>query len=274
LGLILFPRSLVIALFAGVMGFALGGSIVAALQEPVVHNQTQPTKAEGQYSHSSTSPDGSNQTEKRNQESHWYDTFFDHPTDWLLVLFNGILAAFTVRLFYAATEQSRDMKNSLAISDAAAKAAQKSAQTAEDAFTKLERPYIFIFGAGKFEPDPDGFEVKAFVRYRVANHGKTPAIIENVRATIDTSSTGFPICPLRVEEDHELFRISIVASEHNYNLRQPDWSDTKYYVDKARIWPEDLGQNELFFLGHHQLSRCLHQRTREQRLLALRWGDR
>jgi len=53
----------------------------------------------------------------------WYETFLERPTDWLLVLFNGLLALFTVRLFYVATAS-----NSVALK--AANAAELSAKAA------------------------------------------------------------------------------------------------------------------------------------------------
>jgi hypothetical protein len=83
-------------------------------------------------------------------------------------------------------------------------AAQKSADTTEKAFSNLERPYVFAFGVGRLEADTErvgGFE--PFVTISVANYGKTPAIIENVRVGFSISAT-HPEGPIRVDGTHDL----------------------------------------------------------------------
>ena len=79
----------------------------------------------------------------------WYDTFLDHTTEWLLVLFNGLLALYTWRLFKAthglreaAEEQSRDMKSSINVARDAAKAAQDSANAANRSATVAEKSLV------------------------------------------------------------------------------------------------------------------------------------
>ena len=39
-----------------------------------------------------------------NQKHQWYETFFNHPTEWLLVLFNGLLVLFACRLWKATVD--------------------------------------------------------------------------------------------------------------------------------------------------------------------------
>lgn len=56
----------------------------------------------------------------------------------------GILVFATLGLLIAAFKQSGNMKKSLAVAATSAEAAQKSAATAEDALTMLERPTIFV----------------------------------------------------------------------------------------------------------------------------------
>jgi hypothetical protein len=112
-------------------------SIFAASAQTVPLDQKQPTSAET----STLQPRAATSAPSIPvQEPRWYDTFFTRSTDWLLVLFNGILAAFTIRLFYAARDQSRSMR-------AAVAEAARSADAAEKTFTTLERPYLFIFGS-------------------------------------------------------------------------------------------------------------------------------
>jgi hypothetical protein len=79
-------------------------------------------------------------------------------TDWLLAAFSLALAIFTWLLYRAtagmwgatqelrnfAEEQSRDMKASIAVANAAARAAQKSADVAERALISTERAFVFL----------------------------------------------------------------------------------------------------------------------------------
>jgi hypothetical protein len=111
------------------------------IQQSPPYYYEQPAKAEhrdGPSSKPIAQATSAKDTEERKQEGHWYEIFSDHPTDWLLVLFNGILAAFTVRLFYAADEQSRDMKASVAVAQKAAESADLSAKAA----LRVEQPII------------------------------------------------------------------------------------------------------------------------------------
>jgi hypothetical protein len=157
-GLILFSRSWILLLFAAVMGFALGGSVVSALQKPV---------------------------------GHWYDVFAEHPTDWLLVLFNGILAAFTVRLFYAAADQSSDVRASVAVAQKGADAADLSAKAALRVEQPIltARPPLLVGIKGPMPTDrtyggvslaslPDQNCVLSTLTF--VNHGRTPAILSSL----------------------------------------------------------------------------------------------
>ncbi len=135
--------------------------------------------------------------------------------NWVVADFTAVLALSTIILWIvtwqAGIRQSRDMKASIAAAEKAAmgamigaRAAQKSADVSEKAFSNLERPYIFAFGIQRLEADTEyagGFE--PFVTYNVANYGKTPAIIENVRAGFSISKS-YPDGPTRVDETHSL----------------------------------------------------------------------
>lgn len=63
-----------------------------------------------------------------------------------------------------------------------AAAAQKSARISERALTDIERPYIFVFGMSKLIYVADGINSRAFVKFKVANFGRLPAIIEEASA--------------------------------------------------------------------------------------------
>jgi hypothetical protein len=91
-------------------------------------------------------------------------------------------------------DQSRDMQASIAAAQSAADAAKKSATVAEDALTVLEKPYVFI--DKNITLIKDIAEIREFktqnadsvchigIKYFIINHGRTPAIIKNLTATM------------------------------------------------------------------------------------------
>src|SRR5215470_2095214 len=82
----------------------------------------------------------------------WYDTFTDHPTDWLLVLFNGLLVVATVLLFLST---------------------RKSVRVAERALLAAHRPWVgpkTVFS----EQLAAGHIIKAYVE--IKNTGGSPAL--------------------------------------------------------------------------------------------------
>lgn len=179
------------------MAALLALSVAAELQQAKIYNQSQPAKAErannpsGQLTASSRR---TNRAEERDQENH-----YNYITDWLLVLFNGILAAFTVRLFYAAAEQSRDMKASVAAARQSAYAADVAAQAAQTtAKTQIgaERAwFLLVIDEENFEEvlesrlDPQSWPalIKApdpLVRFHFENFGKSPAFVKEISTDI------------------------------------------------------------------------------------------
>lgn len=147
-----------------------------------------------------------------------YNTVIDLTLTIVLVSFTGILAASTWSLW--------------ATTSKVANAAEKSAQTAADAFTNLERPYVYIYGVSRFEklrsrPMNEG----PIVNYSVANWGKTPATIGRIKAGISTHSDG-PLDPLVIDYRDELhtklLRSPILRANkerHNIGIIAPDGID-------------------------------------------------
>jgi hypothetical protein len=90
-----------------------------------------------------------------------------------------------------------------------AEAARKAAQTAEDALTKVERPYIFVIGVERFGIDQFN---KTVVKFKAANYGKTPAVIEGVRGGVSVSKRGIPDLPTSTELIHGLLASPIIAA--------------------------------------------------------------
>jgi hypothetical protein len=214
-GLFVYPLWVRWLLFAAFITLVLGVCIRAELQEAAVHNQSQPAQANDtneQTGQPTANPSSAEHPKVRGQESHWYDSYLNHLTDWLLVLFNGILAIFTVRLFYNAAEQARDTKAAIAVADRSAKAAERNAKTAELALLSVEVPYLYLIvrrhgiiretltETGR--PRVTGFAFgNNFLTYYFMNFGRTPAEIIEVFSVLQFSM-GIP--PPIVPPEHPL----------------------------------------------------------------------
>jgi hypothetical protein len=88
----------------------------------------------------------------------------------------------------SAIEQAANMGASLAVSDKAATAAERSAKVAEDALFVAQRPYIFVTAA-RFKHPLDsktfnytGPEIWPWIRFQLENHGRTAASIIEICA--------------------------------------------------------------------------------------------
>jgi hypothetical protein len=168
------------------MAIVLSLCVLAELQQAEIYNQSQPTKANDSNKQSGTPAatlSGPKHANEGDQKSHWYD----HLTEWLLVLFNGILAIFTVRLFYNAAEQSQDTKASIAIAERAARAAELSAQ----ASIGLQLPRLAARSMHLYEPGQPYGSYRPFgtlivsgnprewsqVSVKISNIGNTNAVV-------------------------------------------------------------------------------------------------
>jgi hypothetical protein len=169
--------------------------------------------------------------------------------NWLVnALFAGLLTLFTWRLWRATTDLRDSTEKLWTAGEKQTAVAERQAKIAEDVFVKLERPYIFVFGAKGFEVDPEDPDQGAFAKYQVANYGKTPAVIENVRAEISMSDAGGPDNPMRVNDDCELFHASVVAPLFSYSLTQHESTGIEFYRHESLAEPNaDFGRRELFF---------------------------
>jgi hypothetical protein len=95
---------MVVCTFCAAFPIAMWLAVEHSSQQAPPHNREEPAKAKnrnGSESKAIAHPGTNEQDKGGPQESEWYDTFFDHPTDWLLVLFNCILAIYTMRLYRA-----------------------------------------------------------------------------------------------------------------------------------------------------------------------------
>lgn len=159
------------------------------VQNTKPHSQTQPTKTEKRDSPAAkaVADVASNQNNKKgNQENNWYEPFFEKPTDTLLVIFNGMLALFTWRL-YAATKglftetaglrEATDRlylagEEQLKVSSKAADAARAAVELSDKTAEHQLRAYVFVREA--FIRNLDGPDAPV-VHIYVKNYGQTPA---------------------------------------------------------------------------------------------------
>lgn len=198
------------SLFAAFIALVLGVCIVAELKQAKIHNRARSAETNSQNHQSGNSAavlGDRKQPDKRDQETAWYNTFLNHPTDWLLVLFNGVLAAFTIRLFYAtsglaaetaglrsaADKQAADMQASIKASVELAQSAITANQISVTNTQQQLRAYVTAFDVSVVQhrlPSTyaaSGREIPGRVHtYEFAailkNGGQTPAL--NVRTNI------------------------------------------------------------------------------------------
>lgn len=101
----------VIAAFAFVVSVIAGAAILGSSKQPVPNEHAQPAKAKSRANENERAIVDQNADRSGNKganESHWYD----HITDWLLVLFNALLFVATVALFISAEKAANAAKQS------------------------------------------------------------------------------------------------------------------------------------------------------------------
>lgn len=125
---------------AFVLFAAMVGMVVFSSEQSDLDNQKQPSIAEqsnaddkGSAAYKSTH----DRIDERKKKREWYYTFIDRPTDWLLVLFNGLLVAATIALFISGERNVDAARRSAA-------AANRSAEIAERALIVTQRPYVRV----------------------------------------------------------------------------------------------------------------------------------
>lgn len=139
--------------------------------------------------------------------------------DWLQRNAAAVTLIFTVALIYFTRELSRVTRDLYAATKDAANAATKSAETASDAFTKLERPYMFVFGVTKLGAIAyvDGAPIGTRkLSYSVGNYGKMPAVIEDARAQFSVDFE--PESPLGVDDSHDLIQRPVFSAQETRSL--------------------------------------------------------
>jgi hypothetical protein len=179
--------------------------------------------------------------ERYRQEKASQDNWLTKSTVWLAFV-TTILAGVTAGLWIATyrlgsdakrtgDRQAIDTQASLSIAREAAKAAMENAT----ATMASERAYVFVnvklIDETQTRPVPTGFIAN------FCNHGKTPAVITNIRSQIDVVSdipNVMPeITPNDTTSDRELPEGLVIASELIYRvtMRPPNSSVTSYAAE-------------------------------------------
>jgi hypothetical protein len=155
----------------------------------------------------------------------------DHPatpddrianyTLWLAILTGGLVLVSAGQGYF------------LLRADRTARMTAEAAQAQTRNFTKLERPYIYIFGAKGLECDFDQEEPYDFLKYWVANYGKTPASLESAKLTINVGKS--PGSPEPMAMWHDLVvRPILIPNERRDDLTAivPYGIQTSQYADE------------------------------------------
>jgi hypothetical protein len=100
-----------------------------------------------------------------------------------------------------------------------AEATKTQADVAKDTLTKIQRPYIYVFGVDRLLTSPQVPGLTPYVEYSVANYGQTPAVIEIVNVGFFSGHT--PEIPLHVDFDHQLVISPIMPPHDRRDLREP-----------------------------------------------------
>ncbi len=119
---------------------------------------------------------------------------------------------FWVQLRYIRRSLEDAEKVATIAADTAA-ATKDQAEVARDNLTKIQRPYIYVFGVHRLMWPSDRESWKTpYAPYTVANYGQTPASVErlNVQFSSGTKPEKFPG---RVDEDSTLLTFPILAPE-------------------------------------------------------------
>jgi hypothetical protein len=129
---------------------------------------------------------------------------------------------------------------------------RRSTYIAERAFSDLERPYVYIFGAKGLERYSETMDPYDFLKYSVANYGKTPASIKSAALGINVGAAPAP--PEDVGPWHTLLEPPILMPNERRDQEKtiPEAIRTSQYADEdtapsdSYMEPE-LAEGENFF---------------------------
>jgi hypothetical protein len=189
------------------------------------------------------------------QEGHWYEIFLNHPTEWLLVIFNGVLVLYMRRLYEAtsglfsetaglrtaADKQSSDMQASIRAAVESAKASVVSNRIAVSTSQEELRAYVTALDVDMVQHRSIGpmgsygnqlpgkvnlYEFCVILK----NGGQTPAI--NVRTNINLQRFDGDVPPDFDFPSSELFGYGLIGPRVEWRTR---------YYDASAALIEEIG---------------------------------
>ena len=152
-------------------------------------------------------------------------------TDWLLVLFNGLLFGSTLLLWVSTRK------------------AANAAKSAAEALPRLERAYVFFISATSADFDEPPFELGGIprvirIKYRFKNSGRTPAILKRIQIGAEYLQSGFPAKGNFTYGDGKLPAPLIVGSDES-----PPESNAQARVSGTDYEWAKQGVGRIFFWG-------------------------
>jgi hypothetical protein len=190
-------------------------------------------------------------------------------TLWLAILTGGLVLVSAAQGYF------------LLRADRTARISAEAAQAQTHNFTKLERPYIFVFNPEGLDLESNREDPFHFVKYQVANYGKTPATIDGVFVGICVGS--LPEEPHQVGPWHELHVSPIMTPDQKrigLTVAVPETVAIGEYADEDTppTPAPDLADNEEFFVRvlikyhgpfsrGHETSVCWRWDTASRRLI-------
>jgi hypothetical protein len=166
-------------LFAALIGFALGGSLVAAIPPPQ-DQHVQPTDAKA--------GEDSEQHHVAKTFRETLSIIWDKTWDDPVAFYTFVLSIFTALLAVVSGAQIAFLLRA----DKTARLSAEAAIQAATALPKLERAYVFFSSVDSADMSNSSPACPAIVRYKYFNHGRTPAIIKAIQVDGRYIRTGFP----------------------------------------------------------------------------------
>jgi hypothetical protein len=212
----------VVALIAAFVLFAsMVGMIVYSSEEFSRDDQKQPAIAEHSNAENGNAPTNENAAQhatESKKKREWYRIFTDHVTDWLLVLFNGLLVAATIALFVSGERNVDVARRAANAAINQAKAAGDANVAATKALQQSQRPWVVVDSIRLIKPI---FEVNG--RYEIFFN----LCLKNTGNSVATDV--FPV--MRIEEN------LVATLESNWNKTDDDLRQKKEFIVKPSKWP-------------------------------------
>ena len=221
------PRWLIWPIFTLLMGIALGGSLFWGAYGPNVTNDA--------LEHLTPSEIESRPHPTKEET----EAALARYTLWLAILTGGLVVVSAGQGFF------------LLRADKTARITAEAAQAQALNFSKLERPYLYVFNPKGLKLKEDVEDPFFYVEYDVANYGKTPATIEAVFAGITVGTLPGEIGSVRRWDS--LLRLPIMVPDEKrtkLSLNVPETIVIGEYADENTppIPAPELNGDDMFYV--------------------------